>query len=55
MQGKYLSILASLLYFVDASQPMTVTVFTFQKRLFLAYVSLGLRSRNHRITSASAI
>jgi len=43
----YLSILASLLYFVDAPQPMTATVFTYQKRFFLAdlavhFLSVGM-------------
>jgi len=37
-QTKYLSNVATLLYFVNAPQPITVTVWTFQKRLFLSYV-----------------
>ncbi|KAI0296043.1 hypothetical protein BC826DRAFT_908693 [Russula brevipes] len=41
---KYLSILGSLLYFVDAPQPMTATVFTFQKRLFLADTAVHILS-----------
>ncbi|KAH9990969.1 hypothetical protein BJV74DRAFT_836704 [Russula compacta] len=41
---KYLSLLASLLYFVDAPQPMTVTVWTFRKRLFLAEVAVHVLS-----------
>ena len=39
MQTKYLSILARQLYFIDAAEPMPVIVSTFQKRLFLAYVT----------------
>ena len=45
-QSKYLSNLASLLYFVDAPQPMTVTVSTFQTRLFLSYVCSTFRVPN---------
>jgi len=43
---KYLSILASVLYFVDVPQPqpMTVTVFTYQKRLFLADAAVHILS-----------
>ncbi|KAF8262466.1 hypothetical protein EI94DRAFT_1602111 [Lactarius quietus] len=41
---KYLSNLATLLYFVDAPQPMTVTVSTFQTRLFLSDVAVHLLS-----------
>lgn len=41
---KYLSNLATLLYFVNAPQPMTVTVSTFQKRLFLSDVATHLLS-----------
>ncbi|KAI0305146.1 hypothetical protein B0F90DRAFT_1701694 [Multifurca ochricompacta] len=41
---KYLSILATLLYFVSAPRPMTVTVSTFQKRLFLSDVAVHLLS-----------
>jgi len=41
---KYLSILASLVYFVNAPQPMTATVFTFQKRLFLADTAVHILS-----------
>ncbi|KAI0264713.1 hypothetical protein BC834DRAFT_252038 [Gloeopeniophorella convolvens] len=39
---KYLALLASLLYFVDAPEPMTVTVLTFKKRLFLSDVAVHL-------------
>jgi hypothetical protein len=39
VQRNYLSILATQLYFIDAPQPMQVLVSTFQKRLFLAYVT----------------
>lgn len=42
--SKYLSNLATLLYFVDAPQPMTVTVSTFQTRLFLSDVAVHLLS-----------
>jgi len=40
--SKYLSNLATLLYFVDAPQPMTVTVSTFQTHLFLSDVAVHL-------------
>ncbi|KAN0127235.1 Protein of unknown function (DUF3433) domain containing protein [Lactarius tabidus] len=43
-QSKYLSNLATLLYFVDAPQPMTVSVSTFQTRLFLSDVAVHLLS-----------
>jgi hypothetical protein len=39
VQRNYLTILAKQLYFIDAPQPMQVLVSTFQKRLFLAYVT----------------
>ncbi|KAI9458861.1 hypothetical protein BJY52DRAFT_399314 [Lactarius psammicola] len=42
--SKYLSNVATLLYFVDAPQPITVTVWTFQKRLFLSDVAVHLLS-----------
>lgn len=42
--SKYLSNLATLLYFIDAPQPMTVTVSTFQTRLFLSDVAVHLLS-----------
>ncbi|KAF8262569.1 hypothetical protein EI94DRAFT_1882889 [Lactarius quietus] len=42
--SKYLSNLATLLYFVDAPQLMTVTVLTFQTRLFLSDVAVHLLS-----------
>jgi hypothetical protein len=45
-QSKYLSNLATLLYFIDAPQPMTVTVSTFQTRLFLSYVCPTFRVSN---------
>lgn len=41
---KYLSNVASLLYFVNAPQPISVTVWTFQKRLFLSDVAVHLLS-----------
>ncbi|KAH9055611.1 hypothetical protein EDB87DRAFT_1579673 [Lactarius vividus] len=41
-QRKYLSNVASLLYFVNAPQPISVTVWTFQKRLFLSDVAVHL-------------